>query len=305
MPPEQFGGQTTPGSDLYALGATIICLATGQHPSELPHLDMRIDFVDRVNLTPRLVDWLKWMTATSIDSRLQSALDSSAALNDRHCYQKNSVITAKKPFGSKIKIRTSEKILEVVIPPRGFHIGLISLIPVALFFNLVAFTYCLPLLIFAQTAWMFLCLLLFTLPFLVAGIWTLWLIIFELAGQRRLVINQFEISLSLVVCGLKFSPFLTAPRKYITQVEHVSSSYKGYQEETIYIPSQLNIWAGIKKFELGGKADLTTPEREWLAFELTQWLDLPTPLDLQKQKRERRKFPPLSHINSSSNKLEP
>ena len=29
MPPEQFGGHTSPASDLYALGATIICLAIG------------------------------------------------------------------------------------------------------------------------------------------------------------------------------------------------------------------------------------------------------------------------------------
>ena len=70
MPPEQFGGHTSPASDFYALGATIICLATGQHPSELPHRDMRIDFVDRVNLSPHTTKWLQSMTATSIDSRL-------------------------------------------------------------------------------------------------------------------------------------------------------------------------------------------------------------------------------------------
>jgi hypothetical protein len=152
---------------------------------------------------------------------------------------------------------------------------------------------------------MFLALLLFTLPFLVAGIWMLWAIIFDLTGYRRLVINQFKISLSSVVCGLEISLFLTASRKYITQVEHVNSSYKDSQEETVYIPSQLNIWAGIKKFELGGKAGLTTPEREWLDYELTQWLDLPTRLESVKTKKERRKFPPLSTVNTSSNKLEP
>ena len=56
MPPEQFGGHTSPASDLYALGATIICLATGRHPSELPHRDMQIDFVDLVNLSSGLTN---------------------------------------------------------------------------------------------------------------------------------------------------------------------------------------------------------------------------------------------------------
>lgn len=51
MPPEQFDEHTiiTPASDLYALGATIICLATGKQPSELPPRD-RIDFVDRESI---------------------------------------------------------------------------------------------------------------------------------------------------------------------------------------------------------------------------------------------------------------
>ena len=36
MPFEQFGGQATPASDLYALGATLIYLATGHHPDNCP-----------------------------------------------------------------------------------------------------------------------------------------------------------------------------------------------------------------------------------------------------------------------------
>ena len=56
MPPEQFGGQSIPASDLYAIGATLIYLATGQHPDQLPQQEMRILFEDRVNLSPHLID---------------------------------------------------------------------------------------------------------------------------------------------------------------------------------------------------------------------------------------------------------
>jgi serine/threonine protein kinase len=41
MPLEQFGGQITPSADLYALGATLLYLGTGQHPDRF-HPEIRI-----------------------------------------------------------------------------------------------------------------------------------------------------------------------------------------------------------------------------------------------------------------------
>ncbi|QSJ19469.1 serine/threonine protein kinase [Nostoc sp. UHCC 0702] len=77
MPPEQFGGYATPASDLYSLGATLIALATGIHPADLPQKNLRITFKDAVNLSPALIDWLEWLTEPSLERRLTSA---SAAL---------------------------------------------------------------------------------------------------------------------------------------------------------------------------------------------------------------------------------
>ncbi|WP_445242518.1 serine/threonine protein kinase [Microcoleus vaginatus] len=48
MAPEQFGGRSVPASDLYGLGATLIYLVTGLHPTELSQQDLRIQFADRV-----------------------------------------------------------------------------------------------------------------------------------------------------------------------------------------------------------------------------------------------------------------
>lgn len=77
MPPEQFGGYATPASDLYSLGATLIALATGIHPSDLPQKNLQIAFEDSADLSPSFVNWLQWLIEPSLERRLTSA---SAAL---------------------------------------------------------------------------------------------------------------------------------------------------------------------------------------------------------------------------------
>ncbi|HLO87031.1 MAG TPA: serine/threonine-protein kinase [Nostocaceae cyanobacterium] len=73
MPPEQFGGYAQPASDLYSLGATLITLATGVHPADLPQTDLKITFTDIVQLNPVLEQWLQWLTEPSLEKRLSSA----------------------------------------------------------------------------------------------------------------------------------------------------------------------------------------------------------------------------------------
>ncbi|AFZ02771.1 serine/threonine protein kinase [Calothrix sp. PCC 6303] len=75
MPPEQFGGYATPASDLYSLGATLIALATGIHPADLPQQGMRMDFAKLVSLSPSFMEWLQWLTEPSVERRLNSAAE--------------------------------------------------------------------------------------------------------------------------------------------------------------------------------------------------------------------------------------
>ncbi|NCQ76365.1 MAG: protein kinase, partial [Microcystis aeruginosa W13-13] len=58
MPPEQFGGRTVAASDLYSLGTTLIYLATGIHPADLPQKDGKIQLNNLANLSPAFVHWL-------------------------------------------------------------------------------------------------------------------------------------------------------------------------------------------------------------------------------------------------------
>lgn len=78
MAPEQFGGRSAPASDLYALGATLIYLASGEHPDRLPQQELRMLFEDRVNLSASSIDWLKFLTEPSLELRLQSAEQAAA-----------------------------------------------------------------------------------------------------------------------------------------------------------------------------------------------------------------------------------
>jgi hypothetical protein len=97
-----------------------------------------------------------------------------------------------------------------------------------------------------------------------------------------------------------------------TSIDSRLKSYtKDRDGDRVSVPPHLNIWAGNKQFCLIN-FNLTQPEQEWLASELTEWLDLLDRVELQKQKmelrrqkKESRKFPPLSHLNISSNKSEP
>lgn len=76
-PLEQFGGRATPASDLYALGATLIHLATGIPPADLPQFDSKMQFAHLTKLNPGLVKWLQLLTEPNLENRFQTA---SAAL---------------------------------------------------------------------------------------------------------------------------------------------------------------------------------------------------------------------------------
>jgi serine/threonine protein kinase len=79
-PMEQFGGRAVPASDLYALGATLIHLLTGISPADLPQRDLRIQFTDKVTLTPGFVNWLQKLTEPAPEQRFPTAREALDAL---------------------------------------------------------------------------------------------------------------------------------------------------------------------------------------------------------------------------------
>ncbi|MEN8447684.1 MAG: serine/threonine-protein kinase, partial [Cyanobacteria bacterium J06555_13] len=73
MPPEQFGGRAKPASDLYSLGATLIYLATGKHPTELMQESLQIQFSEHVGFSESFTQWLATLTHTSLSARTATA----------------------------------------------------------------------------------------------------------------------------------------------------------------------------------------------------------------------------------------
>lgn len=71
-PPEQLWGQAIPASDLYALGATLMQLLTGQAPSDLLQ-NNRLQFSHEIELNPHLVAWLDQLTHPAPEKRTQFA----------------------------------------------------------------------------------------------------------------------------------------------------------------------------------------------------------------------------------------
>ncbi|MGD1699225.1 serine/threonine protein kinase [Dapis sp. BLCC M229] len=211
MPLEQFGGQTTPASDLYALGATLIYLATGQHPDGLPQEQMRIKFEEWVNLSPHLIDWLKSMTEPSLDLRLKSVKQALEALE-------NQLAVISKPYGSRVQVTKTGQMLEIVFPPRGFNLELILIILFAFPWYFVFGNGFIA--SWNSGDWLS---VLFALFFLLTGPAMTWTIILILFGTIRFRITQSKISHSLEIFGLRWWQ-LTAPRQKITQIE-ITPSY--------------------------------------------------------------------------------
>jgi tetratricopeptide (TPR) repeat protein len=79
-PPEQLWGRAVSASDLYALGATVIHLLTGTSPANLPQHRMRLQFKDKVTLTPSFAHWLEKLTDPAPERRFSQARQALSAL---------------------------------------------------------------------------------------------------------------------------------------------------------------------------------------------------------------------------------
>ncbi|NET36860.1 MAG: protein kinase [Cyanothece sp. SIO1E1] len=106
MPPEQmFNRQLTAASDLYSLGATLICLLSQVQPRDIGSLiDEKIHFKFEhlpPQLNPKFISWLKRMVAPRIKDRYPDAASALQALQP---------IQIKTPVAAPIKLTDAIKI---------------------------------------------------------------------------------------------------------------------------------------------------------------------------------------------------
>lgn len=81
MPPEQFGGRATPASDLYSLGATLVYLASGRHPSDFAESRLDRAIAAHLNLSERLTDWITQLVQSDVQDRTATAAIAINQLN--------------------------------------------------------------------------------------------------------------------------------------------------------------------------------------------------------------------------------
>lgn len=272
MPPEQFGGRSVPASDLYSLGATIIYLATGQHPADLPQKDLRIDFKNAVELSPQLTRWLEKMTQPSLEKRFSSASEALAALETPVLAETKQHLSHLKPFDSKVKLSRQGDVLEIIIPPRGFHLGLLPNI----FFGIAWNAFLINWFRIALGGWnsfgWFMAL--FASGHLYVGLYLIFNVLFTLFGKSYLRIDAEKISLKHQLFGLS-NPF-SQPRssQRINNIERTQTTYKKDSEGARFtVQPQIKIWTGTKHFSLGENGRLSEPELDWLTYELNDWLN--------------------------------
>ena len=282
MPPEQFGGRAVPATDLYSLGATLIHLVTGSHPADLLQDDMKIQFEQLVNLNPAFLNWLKWLTEPSLKSRLASAREALQTLDILS--QRHFPLVIFQPESSKIQFIKQKERLEITIPPAGFslRVGFLcgfDLIWLSVLINWTISVWGEPLLmLFPLFHWAF-------------GIWIFLAILFTLFGKIHFCLTQQKISLTYELLGLKYASPLPGQKQDIDKLEVVEGQIVhsgGSRTERVRdsVPSQLVIWAGKRKYILGRNAltqwlrisrrrVLHSSELDWLAQELSDWLELP------------------------------
>jgi hypothetical protein len=186
----------------------------------------------------------------------------------------------KKPFGTKIQLTTGGDFFEAYIPPVGFHpvILVLALFTVMWIGGIAIWTFGVaqapfPINIFFAV---------FSLPFWFIGGFLVYGCLFTLFGKTYLRIDRHEISLTKTIFGVQVSRQKPQPKREITKLiftrEHF---YRDAEGGRVNRPAALKLEIGAKSIELGGRqGDIqggieSEAEMEWLAFEVSEWLDKP------------------------------
>lgn len=285
MPPEQFGGRTVPASDIYSLGATLICVLTGTHPADLPQKDGCIQFMQQVNISSNFELWLEQTIQPSLDRRFTSA--SQAWQELKHPPQiKANLPVVEKPRGSKVVLNKDIDSLEIIIPSQIFNSGTGRISNIV--FALVGWI----LFISFWAAGLWLILFPFNLAFHLLILIALYRVDFDegfdmlaifwgFFGKIKLSLDRQQMSLAYRVLGFNY-------RIRSVQIEDITAlSYKNYESQNCIKESQIYIFTSTDLYELGGynyffKSDyhtLTGLERKWLFIELCNWLGFQYSID--------------------------
>ena len=288
MPPEQFGGHTTPASDLYSFGATLIYLATGRHPTELPSKKGKIAFTDSVRLHSSFIKWIERLIEPDLDIRYASATAALQGLKYPLAKADKERIY-KQPKFSRFKLHKTQEAIDVVVPPQGFTPEVVFLTFFALFWNGFMAVWTGLGTVGGTPLGIGIIMLLFSIPFWLIGLSLIGSIFFILFGKTKLHIDSEHISMTHECLGIKFQKPKATERQDINAIECTRTGwYMERDGEKTEVSVAVIIWANGKAYTLNPSVRQqstlsdkithhhpTSIELNWLAQELSQWLDLP------------------------------
>ncbi len=282
MPPEQFRGAATFASDLYSLGATLLYVLTHQAPADLPQHRLKIQFRDRLQLSPAFANWLDRMLEPVVEDRFATAWIALESLQNRvmpdslapdltcdlakDCAGITSGQRAgqlagarrRKPAGSLVCIDRSPDHFAIDIPPSGATQDPVDyLVRAAVPLSVAAG--CGALALGGGAAF------LYGLPVLVAaGGYSLGRVLFRMAGWSHVLCDRQSLQLGWSCLGVRQQSRCNV--RAITQVEvAVTVSPTSGRRR-----SRLVIWEGKTPHTVG--QHLAEVEQEWLAAELMDFL---------------------------------
>ncbi len=289
MPFEQFQGQATPVSDLYSLGMTLIHLVTGTHPADLPQDDFQVEYKALSHVHPIFASWLQWLTQRNPKRRPQSAQIALQALTAISSTPSTSVVgewkwnsnnwicqsprrTLQKPQGSRVTVTKSEDIIDIKMPPKKLNFG--NWIFGILFYGAFLIPFLSPLWVLITQPGNILMRLCFTL---FCGV-----PIFEMARTFIKPLIERFLSLRWRIERYNFIEEYTLfgwcwrrseSRSAIIKVTYHPTYYRDTGDGRCKVEPKLILHAGICDRTIS--SNLREVELEWLAYELSNWLDIP------------------------------
>lgn len=275
IPFEQFCGQAVPASDLYSLGMTLLYLATGIHPADLPQKQGEIQ-IHSTGLSRPLEQWLKQMTSSRLDRRFPDAqLALKALIHDQTVN-----LSPLRPKNTKVQLKHTYDTFEVIISTFTFPIEITLHF---LFFSLLLICYLIALW-FSITYPLFILLLFGGITYGGCAGKLFERILQKRKSQKveRLVIDENTITghSGFTITGHSGFSKKTKPRSQINRLCYVSSytfdhfwdsDGKKISRGKVKVESRLIIYAGTYEYTIEG---LTNAEYWWIGQELSDFLDL-------------------------------
>ena len=217
-----------------------------------------------------------------MDILKQKSVQQTIPTFENHNYGKASQSVFSKPSYSKITLTKENEILKIFIPPKGFSPNFLTYIGFAICWNAFLDYGHLAVINTWSLESFFMALIALSCLGVCIGLTTQ--NVFNLFGKIWLSIDKKEISLSYQLLDFKYDYPKPTPREQISKLEIIKKVYfyKDSKGELIEVKPQINISAGAKKFILGntllgliGANSIRQAEIEWLAYELSEWLDMP------------------------------